>query len=193
MYYFTNSPPKGSIVNENQLRREDEDTADKPSKQNLQPAPDMEASKPSRKRRRASQSKVASPEIPREREKSIEPDEVSFLDCNPDSVRDERQAETEEEKVSVSNLQTRNSFQVLSDLPTESVHSCDILSWFDDDKDSSDTPSSSLPVIEDPRTPESQTEEEANPNRICTLCESDRVSERYHVRCRECFKMYGPP
>ena len=108
-------------------------------------------------------------------------------------MRDEmRDASHTEEVVSVSNLPTSNSFGILSDLPAESLRSCDVLSLFEDDKDTPDAPCS-LPKMDDPQTPQAETHADVNDYRRCTLCDLERVSEWYHLRCRDCFKIHGPP
>ena len=116
---------------------------------------------------------------------------MSTLDCDEYSADAKH---IEEENTSVTDLPTKNSFDVLCDLPDESVCSNDGISLFDEDTDSPDTPQcSSEPLIEDPRTPEFQTGAKNNSNRLCTLCDIERVSEWYHLRCRDCFKTHGPP
>ena len=188
MYYFTNSPP-------NSTQRKDTQPG-VPAEESCQPGVPAEVdpgsvSRTTRKRRRTTNTKYVSPEIPRQRESTIENSEVSTLDCDEYSADAKH---IEDENTSVTDLPTKNSFDVLCDLPDESVGSNDGISLFDEDTDFPDTPQcSSEPLTEDPRTPEFQTGAENNSNRLCTLCDIERVSEWYHLRCRDCFKTHGPP
>ena len=48
----------------------------------------------------------------------------------------------------------------------------------------------SMPMVTQLQTPESAPE---NLFRICAMCHEERVSECYHVFCRDCFLKHGPP
>ena len=182
MYYFTNSPP-------NNTQRKDTQPGEPVEICQTSEFDPGSVSRSTRKRRRTT--KYVSPEIPRQRESTNEDSKVSTLNCDEDSGDAKC---VDEENISVTDLPTKNSFDVLCDLPDDSVCSNDGISLFDEDTDSPDTPQcSSEPLIEDPRTPQSQTDEDNHSNRLCTLCNIERVSERYHLRCRDCFKTHGPP